>query len=77
MTVEGGRQKKEDNVDPAVGITLHAKVGAVVAAGDVLGTVTYNDEGRLASALPYVERAWEIGDETPPAQPLIVGEVRP
>ncbi|HSF86578.1 MAG TPA: thymidine phosphorylase [Acidimicrobiia bacterium] len=73
----GGRQKKEDNVDPAVGITLHAKVGAVVAAGDVLGTVTYNDEGRLASALPYVERAWEIGDETPPAQPLIVGEVRP
>ncbi len=72
----GGRQAKEDDVDPAVGITLHHKVGAAVAEGAVLATVAYNDEGRLASALPYIQRAWEIGDEPAAPTPLIIGEVR-
>jgi pyrimidine-nucleoside phosphorylase len=72
----GGRQRKEDDVDPAVGITLHHKVGDEVAAGDVLATVAYNDEGRLASALPFIERAWEVADEPPAPISLILGEVR-
>ncbi len=72
----GGRQRKEDAVDPAVGITVHAKVGDDVSAGDRLATVAYNDDGRLAAALRHIESAWQIGDGHPAANPLILGEVR-
>jgi len=70
-----GRARKEDDVDPAVGITIECKVGDAVAAGDVLGRIAYNDPARLASALPLVAGAWRVGGEaTPPV--LVIGEVR-
>jgi pyrimidine-nucleoside phosphorylase len=72
----GGRQRKEDDVDPAVGISLHRKVGDPVAAGEALATITYSDEGRLASALPLIERAWEIVEEPTAPKPLVIGDVR-
>jgi pyrimidine-nucleoside phosphorylase len=71
-----GRQAKEDHVDPGVGITLHAKVGDVVAAGDALATVRYNSDPQLAACLPVLEPAWVIADEAPPSRPLILGEVK-
>ena len=46
----GGREKKEDVVDPAVGIVLHRKVGDRVAAGEPLCTVHSNSETRTALA---------------------------
>ena len=42
----GGRERKEDSVDPAVGIVLHKKVGDAVAAGEPLATIHYNSEAR-------------------------------
>ena len=38
----GGRAKKEDSVDPAVGIIIHKKLGDRVTASDALCTVHYN-----------------------------------
>ncbi len=72
----GGRQQKEDDVDPAVGISLHKKVGDPVSAGERLATVAYNDEGRLASALPLIEQAWTIADEPAQSPELVLDEVR-
>ena len=71
-----GRERKEDAVDHAVGITVHAKVGDEVSAGDVLATVAHNTDDQLAGALPVLTRAWEIGHEAPDPLPLILGEVR-
>src|SRR5579871_34935 len=42
----GGRERKEDSVDPSVGIVLHKKVGDRVSAGEALATVHYDDEAR-------------------------------
>jgi pyrimidine-nucleoside phosphorylase len=72
----GGREKKEDIVDAGVGITLAAKRGASVANGDILATISYRDEARLAAAMPYLERAWDIHDEPVAEAPLVIDEVR-
>ena len=71
-----GRQAKEDDVDPGVGITVLAKVGDAVAAGDALATVRYNSEPQLSACLPVLTPAWVIAEEAPPSRPLILGEVK-
>ena len=71
-----GRQAKEDDIDPGVGITIHAKVGAVVAPGDALGTVRYNTDGQLEACLSVLTTAWILSDEPQSRRPLILGEVK-
>lgn len=71
-----GRVRKEDAVDPAVGITIHAKRGDRVEAGEPLATVRYRDESRLRSAMELLPGAWLIGEEAPEPVPLVLGEER-
>lgn len=68
----GGRERKEDSVDPSVGFVLHKKVGDKVSAGESLCTVHYNSEQRAARAKALLEASFQVGD-APPAQlrPLI------
>jgi pyrimidine-nucleoside phosphorylase/thymidine phosphorylase len=56
----GGRVKKEDSVDPAVGIMVHKKVGDRVSTGDPLCTVYYNSAERFANAAPLIEQSYTI-----------------
>jgi pyrimidine-nucleoside phosphorylase len=68
----GGRAKKEDAVDPAVGIIVNKKVGDRVSTGDPLCTIYYNSAERLASASPLIEQSYTI-EATAPLQtrPLV------
>jgi pyrimidine-nucleoside phosphorylase len=68
----GGRERKEDSVDPAVGIVLHKKVGDRVAAGEPLATVYYNAESQAARARQLIEASCEITNAGPSTKrPLI------
>jgi pyrimidine-nucleoside phosphorylase len=68
----GGRAKKEDTVDPAVGIIVHKKIGDRVSTGDPLCTVYYNSAERFTSAAPLIEQSYTIAAVAPlKAQPLI------
>jgi pyrimidine-nucleoside phosphorylase len=58
----GGRERKEDSVDPAVGIVLHKKVGDSVSAGEALATIYYNAEARAARARQLLEESFQIAD---------------
>jgi pyrimidine-nucleoside phosphorylase len=58
----GGRERKEDAVDPAVGILLHKKVGDAVSAGEALATIYYNSETRGARARQLLEESYQIAD---------------
>jgi pyrimidine-nucleoside phosphorylase len=75
VTLGAGRDRVDDPVDFAVGAVLRAKPGDAVEAGAPLLEVHYRDQARLARALPLLDGAIAIGDERPPARPLIVGEV--
>jgi len=59
----GGRERKEDSVDPAVGIVLHKKVGDAVSAGEPLATIHSNAEERLARAQPLLVESYQISDK--------------
>jgi pyrimidine-nucleoside phosphorylase len=68
----GGREKKEDSVDPAVGIIVHKKVGDKISAGEALCTVHYNAADRLERARPLIEQSYRIEASAPmQTRPLI------
>jgi pyrimidine-nucleoside phosphorylase/thymidine phosphorylase len=67
----GGREKKEDSVDPAVGIILHKKVADRVSAGEPLCTIVYNAEARAAQAKKVLTRSYQISDALPVRRKLI------
>ena len=71
MVLGGGREKKEDSVDPAVGLVLEKKVGDPVEAGATLCAVHYNSDARLANAMELLSASFEIGDAPPQPAPLI------
>jgi pyrimidine-nucleoside phosphorylase/thymidine phosphorylase len=65
VVLGGGRERKEDSVDPTVGIVLHKKVGDVVSRGEPLATIHYNAEARAASARQLLEKSYQIADSPP------------
>ena len=67
----GGRERKEDSVDPAVGIVLHKKVGDSVSEHEPLATIHYNSETRGQEAKNLISKSIQIGDVLPPKRPLI------
>jgi pyrimidine-nucleoside phosphorylase len=70
----GGRERKEDSVDPAVGIVLHKKVGDAVFTGQPLATIYYNAEARVARARQLLEESFQIADSpSGNKRPLIHG----
>ena len=70
MQLGAGRAKKEDDIDPDVGIVLNKKVGDFVESGDVLAYV-YNNLADITDVLRTVMAAFTLDDTAPPARPLI------
>jgi len=71
MILGGGREQKEDSVDPGVGLVLEKKIGDAVRAGENLCTIHYNLDARLATATRLLAESFEIGDQTPSRLPLV------
>lgn len=68
-----GRERKEDDVDHGVAVTLRAKIGDEVSAGDTLATVRYSDETAWLEQADRLASAWEI-DANPVDPPKLVLE---
>jgi pyrimidine-nucleoside phosphorylase len=64
----GGREKKGDPIDYAVGIVHHKKVGDRVEKGERLLTIYANDEARLSEARRHLlaDIRWSDEPVTPP-----------
>ena len=72
LVLGGGREKKEDVIDPAVGLVLHKKVGDPVHAGEPLCMIRYNSDARLRDARRLLEQAYRIAEQPPrEVRPLV------
>jgi thymidine phosphorylase len=71
----GGRERKEDSVDAAVGFVVHKKVGDAVAAGEPLCTLHYNNEARGQQARALLHKSFEIGEAPPHDRRTLVHRV--
>ena len=70
--IGAGRDKKEDAIDPAVGIILEVKAGEKVDAGSVLCRIYYTKEDRVEEAADMVEDAFRISGQKPDERELIL-----
>jgi len=68
----GGRKKKEDTIDHAVGLQFHKRIGDRVEKGEPLATIRYNADARLAEAKDLITENYFIAQEPPSEKrPLI------
>jgi len=71
MMLGAGREKKDDVIDPAVGIWLNKRHGDHVKAGEELAIFYINDSKNLEDAISLFKSAYKIGDKEPDELPLI------
>jgi pyrimidine-nucleoside phosphorylase len=56
----GGRAKKEDQIDPAVGLEFHRRIGDRVTKGQPLVTIHYNSDDKLEEAKTLIAESFTI-----------------
>jgi thymidine phosphorylase len=71
----GGRERKEDSIDPAVGFVMHKKVGDPVSKGEPLCTMHYNSHDLGMRAKTMLLESFEIGDSAPTRKRPLVHRV--
>lgn len=67
----GGRARKDDPIDPAVGLTVRARVGDRVYHGQPLLTIHAASQADLAAVAPRLLAAYTIGDAPVEPPPLV------
>jgi pyrimidine-nucleoside phosphorylase/thymidine phosphorylase len=75
VVLGGGRERKEDSVDPAVGIVVHKKIGDKVAAREPLCTVHCHSDAQAARAKKLLAESYEIADAPPSQKRFLVHRV--
>ena len=66
-----GRLKKEDAIDPAVGIVVDRKLGDQVTAGEPLCTIHYNQDAKAAQAALLLQKCFRVSQTAPAPKPLV------
>jgi pyrimidine-nucleoside phosphorylase len=68
----GGREKKEDAIDHAVGLRFHKRIGDRVEKGEPLATIHYNGDTRLVEASALIAENYFVSEQAPKeTRPLI------
>jgi pyrimidine-nucleoside phosphorylase len=67
----GGRENKEDKIDPGVGLEFHKRISDRVTAGETLVTIYYNSDARLAEAARNIQESFTITPQQSAPKKLI------
>ena len=71
-----GRAKKEDKIDPAVGLIMHKRVGDPLSMKEPFCTLYVNDETHLDDAVALLHESMTISGEKPSPSPLVYAIVK-
>jgi pyrimidine-nucleoside phosphorylase len=71
----GGREKKEDAIDPGVALEFHKRIGDPVKKGETLATIHYNAEAKLAEAKSMIAASYLIAREPPRNKPRLIRRI--
>ena len=71
----GGREKKEDSVDPAVGIVIHKKIGDKVSASEPLCTIHCHSDAQAARARKLLEESYTVSPAPLAHRPSLIHRV--
>ena len=71
-----GRAKKEDKIDPAVGLVMHKRVGDRVSTREPFCTLYVNDETHVEEAVALLQESMTISPEKPDPSPLVYAIVK-
>lgn len=75
LRLGAGRQRKEDTIDPAVGVEVLKSVGDTVERGEPLLRIYARTEAQAESVRPLAETVVQIGQSPTPSVPVVL-EVR-
>jgi pyrimidine-nucleoside phosphorylase len=68
----GGREKKEDSIDHAVGLEFHKRIGDRIEKDEPLATIHYNSGAKLEEATRLIASSYQVGEAAPAGKrPLI------
>ena len=68
----GGRKRKEDPIDPSVGVVVKAGIGTRVAKGDPLVEIHASDEGSATGLGDRLLAAFRLSDEKIDPKPALI-----
>jgi pyrimidine-nucleoside phosphorylase len=71
----GGRERKEDSVDPAVGIVIHKKIGDSVASGEPLCTIHCHSDAHASCARSLLQASFKVEAAPPAHKPSLIHRV--
>jgi thymidine phosphorylase len=74
-TLGGGREKKEDTIDHAVGLEFHKRIGDRVEKGEPLATIHYNSGTKLAEATNLIANSYQIGEIAPREKSVLIHRI--
>ncbi|MBC7809028.1 MAG: thymidine phosphorylase [Akkermansiaceae bacterium] len=72
----GGRERKEDKINPSVGMVLAKSIGGMVQRGDTIAVIHASSVSAAQEAATELRKSVQIGDMMAPPSPLIGNVLR-
>jgi pyrimidine-nucleoside phosphorylase len=71
----GGRERKEDKIDHAVGLEFHKRIGDRVEKNEKLVTLHYNSDTKLAAAQNLIRNSYVVNERAPQGKTALVRRI--
>jgi len=76
MLLGAGRVKKEDEIDPGVGLEVLKKVGNFVEANEPVARIYVSEKSDIDSAIKLIKSAYKISNDRPQSPEILLEVIK-